>query len=127
MKDSDSRIAGVVREFKEPPTNSTPPNSQVYFTTSSVPKKFLVVEVGEGETYIDQAQIAHVVVEKTTNVVTRLQPVLVLQVPKGKDADKPVRIRYLAMGIESRSVSEIRDTSRSNKESLSKARRRSKT
>lgn len=97
LRESGTAIEGIVRKFeestKEPSAISVSP--YFYSSTPLEQRRFLVLDTNDSEAYIDQAQIAHMAVEKTTETVTRLQPVLLLKVPRKEN----VRIRYLAMGV----------------------------
>jgi len=101
LREINQSIRGTVRKYEEPDSSSTtPPIAHLFTSGVQSTKKYLVLDTTNGQSFIDESQIVHLSADTPTETVTRLQPVLLLNVPgKEGNAPKPVRIRYLAMGI----------------------------
>ncbi|MFP6675885.1 MAG: hypothetical protein VB878_12460 [Pirellulaceae bacterium] len=101
LRDMPAPIIGIVRKYAESGEATPVVNYPTFGPTvgNATATKYLVLETSSGESYIDRSLIAHLSVKGTTKTITRRRPVLLLNVPEGENADKPVRIRYLTMGL----------------------------
>jgi len=101
LRDTLAPVQGVVRAIVEREQPSSTTNDMARFRVDSrgSTTQFLVIDTPAGESYIDRSMIAHVSAKGPSGPIIRRKPVLIVTIPGGKNAGKPLRIRYLARGL----------------------------